>query len=193
MASLYWTTTRQDGQYLDIVGRLGQMKAKGVTFGDFPEHMHWSSPYQFLGVEYGRHIPLSDHGWYVEPQSQLTYSHLGSASYTTNQGNHGYLRDIDSLIGRLGTSIGHKTAHSDYYVNAFWHHEFKGNVDYTLQDKNGNTVVGHDGNGASWLSIGFGGEYRPTNSLALYGDIEKNFGGDVTRNWSWNVGARFSF
>lgn len=193
VASLYWTTTRQDGQYLDIVGRLGQMKAKGVTFGDFPEHMHWSSPYQFLGVEYGRHIPLSDHGWYVEPQSQLTYSHLGSASYTTNQGNHGYLRDIDSLIGRLGTSIGHKTAHSDYYVNAFWHHEFKGNVDYTLQDKNGNTVVGHDGNGASWLSIGFGGEYRPTNSLALYGDIEKNFGGDVTRNWSWNVGARFSF
>ncbi|WP_443686793.1 autotransporter outer membrane beta-barrel domain-containing protein, partial [Phascolarctobacterium faecium] len=30
-------------------------------------------------------------------------------------------------------------------------------------------------------------------NFELYGDVERSFGGDITKNWGANVGFRYSF
>ncbi|WP_368661083.1 autotransporter outer membrane beta-barrel domain-containing protein [Acidaminococcus sp.] len=39
-----------------------------------------------MSVEYGRTIPRGNQGWFVEPQAQFVFGHLGSNGYTTRRG-----------------------------------------------------------------------------------------------------------
>lgn len=192
VGSLYWTKLKNDGQYLDVVGRFGRMKGKMDTYGEFPERGRWSSPYQGLSVEYGKQFK-KENGWYLEPQAQLTYSHLSRGSYTTTQGTHANLSSINSLIGRIGTTFGRKTQSGDYYGMLFWHHEFDGNASCHFLDKNGDTLDGHHDYGGTWLTVGVGGEYRPSDKFTIYADVQKSFGGDVRQKWVWNAGMRWNF
>ncbi|WP_353888202.1 autotransporter outer membrane beta-barrel domain-containing protein [uncultured Acidaminococcus sp.] len=39
-----------------------------------------------MSVEYGQTIPRGNKGWFVEPQAQFVFGHLGSNGYTTRRG-----------------------------------------------------------------------------------------------------------
>ncbi len=47
--------------------------------------------------------------------------------------------------------------------------------------------------GDTWLEVGIGGNITLGKNCELYGEVERSFGGDVTKNWGANVGFRYSF
>lgn len=118
VASIYYTTLWDKGDYLDLVGQWGSANGKIKAFGDYPENARWSGNVYTLSAEYGRRAELSK-GWYAEPQAQLTYSHLSGDTYTSSQGTYGYLEGINSLIFRTGLTAGRKLGRTEYYGKLF--------------------------------------------------------------------------
>lgn len=192
IGTLYYTTLYNSGHYLDLVGKLGRVKGKLDTRGEFPETAKWQSTFYSLSAEYGRKIDY-ENGWYLEPQAQLTYSHLGSDSYTGSQNTEGRLDAIDSLILRAGTTLGRKQGNLDYYAKLFVHHEFAGDTDARFHDKNDDTLLTSYDMGGTWLTAGIGAQMRFSKDFSLYGDIERSFGGDIQKKWEWNLGVRYAF
>lgn len=192
IGTLYYTTLYDSGHYLDLVGKLGRVKGKLDTRGEFPETARWQSIFYSLSAEYGRKLTY-ENGWYLEPQAQLTYSHLGSESYTSSQDTEGHLDAIDSLILRAGTTLGRKQGDLDYYAKLFVHHEFSGDVDARFHDKNDDNLNTSYDMGGTWLTAGIGAQYRITKDVCVYGDAERSFGGDIQKKWEWNLGVRYAF
>ncbi|MDY6084476.1 MAG: autotransporter outer membrane beta-barrel domain-containing protein [Dialister sp.] len=192
IGTLYYTTLYDSGHYLDLVGKLGRVKGKLDTRGEFPETARWQSTFYSLSAEYGRKLAY-ENGWYLEPQAQLAYSHLGSDSYTSSQNTEGHLDAIDSLILRAGATLGRKQGNLDYYAKLFVHHEFAGDTGARFHDKNDDTLITSYDMGGIWLTAGIGAQLRLLKDFWLYGDIERSFGGDIQKKWEWNLGVRYAF
>ncbi len=47
--------------------------------------------------------------------------------------------------------------------------------------------------GDTWLEVGIGGNITLGKNCELYGDVERSFGGDVTKNWGTQRRLRYSF
>ena len=90
--------------------------------------------------------------------------------------------DLNSFIGRLGIVAGKAFSRGDVYVKASLLHEFSGNSSVTMLAANGESY-----------SADNGGNITLCKNCELYGDVERSFGGDVTKNWGANVGFRYSF
>ena len=44
-----------------------------------------------------------------------------------------------------------------------------------------------------WLEYGIGAAFATGKSSHLYFDVERSAGSDFTKDWQWNVGARWMF
>lgn len=194
--TFYNTNLYQKGHYLDLVAKVGKARGDFNLYGDFPERADTDSWFYSASAEYGRKKMMGNNGWYIEPQVQLTWSHLGGDDYTTNQGNHASLDGINSLIFRTGTTIGRHldgNQKSNYYAKVFWNREFSGDTSYNMVDKNG-TRYDHDYDyRGNWWTVGVGGNWAMNDKTNLYLDLEKNFGGELTTRWQVNAGARWAF
>lgn len=195
--SLYNTWLGNKGHYWDLVAKGGRIGRDYTYAGEFPDHGESHNWYYSFSTEYGRKI-INDKGWYVEPQTQLTYGHVNGVDYTTDQGIDVYNGSFNSLVWRLGTTLGKhfgdvKTGKaSNVYVKAYWNKELLGDLDYSLNYENqhlGDT----DNYGGSWWTVGFGANTQIGTKTNAYLDVAKNFGGDIARKWQFNVGLRWNW
>ena len=66
-----------------------------------------------ISAEYGRKKMLGDKGWYAEPLAQLTYGRVNSTDYTTDQLVDVHTGAMNSLIGRLGVTLGKEISNKE--------------------------------------------------------------------------------
>jgi len=192
--SFYNTEIGSKGHYLDVVFKVSNLendfkvydtKNNKIT-GDF------NNTGVSLSAEYGRKNVLHN-GWYIEPQAQFTLGYLGGDSYTTSNGIEVSQSGIKSAVGRIGFNIGKEVGSKGVvYAKANLLHEFGGAYDVTMYDGRDRVKVGDTFND-TWFEYGVGAAFAAGKNSHVYLDVERSSGSDFTKDWQWNIGARWTF
>lgn len=192
--SFYNTEIGSKGHYLDVVFKVSNLdndfkvydtKNNKIT-GDF------NNTGVSLSAEYGRKNVLHN-GWYIEPQAQVTLGYLGGDSYTTSNGIEVSQSGIKSAVGRIGFNIGKEVGSKGVvYAKANLLHEFGGGYDVTMYDGRDGVKVGDTFND-TWFEYGVGAAFAAGKNSHVYLDVERSSGSDFTKDWQWNIGARWTF
>lgn len=194
--SIYKSWAGYDDQYFDIIGKYSHIDNEYKSFNSANEKMKadyntWSGS---LGIEYGKKKWSNDKKWYIQPNVQLNYTYVDGKSYTTSSSIRAEQKDINSLIGKAGFYAGHEFEKSSHFVKASLLHEFMGDHGVDIKGKDAELrkrVNGKD----SWFEIGIGGDFKvgKTDSMNIYYEIERTYGGDFETNWQASVGVRYRF
>ena len=192
--SFYNTEIGSKGHYLDLVFKISNMDNDFTVYdtnsnkitGDF------NNTGVALSAEYGRKNELKN-GWYVEPQAQFTLGYLGGDNYTASNGIQVSQSGIKSAVGRIGFNIGKQVGSKGViYAKANLLHEFGGGYDVTMTDSTGRVKVSDSFND-TWFEYGIGAALAAGKNSHVYFDVERSAGSDFTKDWQWNVGARWMF
>ena len=194
--SFYRIWFGQNGHYLDVVGRIGRLNAEGTTrlFDGDESKSSFGTWYQQASVEWGRKKVLND-AWYIEPQSQLQYTHINGYDFRTNDGVGQDFDSVHSLIGRLGFRLGKDIdAHKSWYFKADILHEFAGNRTFDLTSVDGLERIRYDKtNHDTWYDIGAGLTAKLSHDRSLWFELERTFNGSYGRDWEINGGMTWRF
>lgn len=191
--AVYGSNLRDDGSFIDLIAKYAHMKNDfdvngGVGSGDY------STNGLSFSAEYGKRF--HQEGYWIEPQAELTYGRVSSADFTTKRGAKVHQDSMDSLVGRLGFSLGKDIKQGNVYVRASYLYDFNGET--WVQMTSG--VVGSDRApvyktdlGGGWWEFGVGTNLDLGHDTHFYLDVETTAGGDVDTPWQWNAGVRYSF
>ncbi len=198
--ALYGTWLGDGGQYLDLVLKGSKLNNEYTVYNDMRHKLagdydNWGTS---LSVEYGKKLSRND-GFYVEPQAQLTYARLNSASYNAHSdfggGKDMYVDQgsMNSLIGRLGISIGKNNDRGGLYAKVSLAHEFCGSMTTAFSAVNEPTSSVSQDFGDTWWEFNIGGNQMISKNTYLYADLSKTVGGDIDVKWKANAGMRWTF
>ena len=199
VGSIYGTKVFDDGQYVDIVGKIGRAENDYTVYnaeGHKLDGDYHATGYG-LSVEYGKRFGTA--ASYVEPQIQLLFSRLGSADYDAasdfdgDKKMHVHQDSMSSFIGRLGIAAGRATEKGNLYAKASILHEFKGDTAATFSAEGEDTSRVEQDFGDTWAELTLGGVYRLNGSNLFYANVTRGFGGDYKVEWKINAGLRFAF
>jgi autotransporter family porin len=88
-----------------------------------------------FSLESGYRFDLTPDGFYLQPQAQLAFAHVGDDSFKDDAGSTITLESADSLRGRLGARIGQELtsdsggARGNFYLEASVNQEFLGDTE----------------------------------------------------------------
>lgn len=186
--TLYGSKLNDDGSYIDIVGKYSRLNHDlRNTWGDGEYDANGYS----IGVEVGKRFQQGN-GFWIEPQAQLTYGHVGSANYTAGDIKVA-LDGMESLVGRAGVRFGKDLDNGNIYLRASYLYDFDGETGVTFTNAEGRERSFDQDLGGGWCEVGIGTNINLSDATHLYFDIEKTYGGDITTDWKWNAGIRYSF
>ncbi|MCQ5210487.1 autotransporter outer membrane beta-barrel domain-containing protein [Megasphaera massiliensis] len=194
--SLYHTWLGNNGQYVDVVGRIGKVMGNSHTFliNGTQSDSSFGTWYQQASVETGKTYDLED-GWYFEPQAQLQYTHMNSKSYTSSDGINHDLDSVNSFIGRLGFRLGQKmNDKTSWYVKGDILHEFSGDGGIMLTSANGLERIDYNRDGKdTWYDLGAGLTAELSPASSVWFEFERKFSGSYSNNWEFNGGISWKF
>lgn len=194
--AVYGSNLRDDGSFIDLIAKYAHMKNDfdvngGVGSGDY------STNGLSFSAEYGKRF--QQEGYWIEPQAELTYGRVSSADFTTKNGARVakvHQDSMDSLVGRLGFSLGKDIKQGNVYIRASYLYDFKGETWAQMTSE----AVGSDRApvyktdlGGGWWEFGVGTNLNLGHDTHFYLDVETTAGGDVDTPWQWNAGVRYSF
>ena len=187
--AIYGSNLRDDGSFIDLIAKYAHMKNDfdvngGVGSGDY------STNGLSFSAEYGKRF--QQEGYWIEPQAELTYGRVSSADFTTKRGAKVHQDSMDSLVGRLGFSLGKDIKQGNVYVRASYLYDFQGDTSVTMS-KNGAVTPFKTDLGGGWWEFGVGTNLNLGHDTHFYLDVETTAGGDVDTPWQWNAGVRYSF
>lgn len=187
--AIYGSNLRDDGSFIDLIAKYAHMKNDfdvngGVGSGDY------STNGLSFSAEYGKRF--QQEGYWIEPQAELTYGRVSSADFTTKRGAKVHQDSMDSLVGRLGFSLGKDIKQGNVYVRASYLYDFQGDTSVTMS-KEGATTPFKTDLGGGWWEFGVGTNLNLGHDTHFYLDVETTAGGDVDTLWQWNAGVRYSF
>ena len=194
---LYQTQLRESGHYLDFIYKFDKYKNDfhvADTAGQAISGKYGNNAMS-LSAEYGRQNQLK-HGWYVEPQSELTLGYMWGNDFVTSNNIRVEQKNMPALIGRLGLNVGRNVGEKfNFYVKASINHDFLGGYDVQMTDLNNSEKrqYADDSFGSSWFDYGAGFSIKAGKDCYAYFDIERAMGGEYKKNWDWNAGLRWSF
>ena len=187
--AVYGSNLRDDGSFIDLIAKYAHMKNDfdvngGVGSGDY------STNGLSFSAEYGKRF--QQEGYWIEPQAELTYGRVSSADFTTKRGAKVHQDSMDSLVGRLGFSLGKDIKQGNVYVRASYLYDFQGDTSVTMS-KDGAVTPFKTDLGGGWWEFGVGTNLNLGHDTHFYLDVETTAGGDVDTPWQWNAGVRYSF
>lgn len=187
--AVYGSNLRDDGSFIDLIAKYAHMKNDfavngGVGSGDY------STNGLSFSAEYGKRF--HQESYWIEPQAELTYGRVSSADFTTKNGASVHQDSIDSLVGRLGFSLGKDIKQGNVYVRASYLYDFQGDTSVTMS-KGGAATPFKTDLGGGWWEFGVGTNLDLGHDTHFYLDVETTAGGDVDTPWQWNAGVRYSF
>ncbi len=187
--AVYGSNLRDDGSFIDLIAKYAHMKNDfdvngGVGGGDY------STNGLSFSAEYGKRF--HQEGYWIEPQAELTYGRVSSVDFTTKNGASVHQDSMDSLVGRLGFSLGKDIKQGNVYVRASYLYDFQGDTSVTMS-KGGAATPFKTDLGGGWWEFGVGTNLDLGHDTHFYLDVETTAGGDVDTPWQWNAGVRYSF
>lgn len=196
MFGLYGSYAGNRGHFADLIVKYGRVNS---DFNTDKNGNSYDSDYGSNGfsitTEYGYRQNLKD-DFYIEPQAELTYSHIGSSDYTMSlNGKEGaavYNDAFKSLIGRVGFTLGRQQEAGNIYAKLSLAHEFQGDI--ATQASYGDVTRNYTTGGSdTWIEYGIGFNNKLSKGTNLYGEIERTTGSIVKTKWRANLGLRYSF
>lgn len=147
--AVYGSNLRDDGSFIDLIAKYAHMKNDfdvngGVGSGDY------STNGLSFSAEYGKRF--HQEGYWIEPQAELTYGRVSSADFTTKNGASVHQDSMDSLVGRLGFSLGKDIKQGNVYVRASYLYDFQGDTSVTMSKDGAATSFKTDLGGVMLLS-----------------------------------------
>lgn len=187
--AVYGSNLREDGSFIDLIAKYAHMKNDfdvngGVGSGDY------STNGLSFSAEYGKRF--HQESYWIEPQAELTYGRVSSADFMTKNGASVHQDSMDSLVGRLGFSLGKDIKQGNVYVRASYLYDFQGDTSVTMS-KGGAATPFKTDLGGGWWEFGVGTNLDLGHDTHFYLDVETTAGGDVDTPWQWNAGVRYSF
>ena len=197
--SLYASKLFDNGAYLDIEGKAGRVENRYHVYNAFGHRLDgdYGSNGYGLSVEYGKRFGSEAN--YIEPSARISWGHLDSADYNGRsdfdggKSMHIHQDGMDTLVGRLGISLGRKTERADYYLKAGLFHEFKGDTTSTFSAANEPTTSVDQNFKDTWAELTLGGTWQVGKATYIYADFTRSFGGDYEMQWKANAGIRYRF
>ncbi len=193
---VYGGWVSDNGQFVDVIVKRHRMETDGKlrsTAGakNAFDYYNWGTS---VSVEYGWRFNCPSTNFWVEPQAELMYGRLDSVDFRTSQGARVSQDAVESLIGRLGASVGYTFDQNrgSAYFKASVLHDWKGETDSDVT-ANGATRSFHDDLGGTWGEFALGGTYNVTDSFSAYGDVMTTTGSPVRNPWQISVGVRYNF
>ena len=190
--AVYGSYLADNGSFIDLIAKYARMDndyktVTGAGSGDYETNGY------SLSAEYGKRF-TKDNGFWIEPQVELTYGKVSSVDYLTANKVQVSQGDTNSLVGRLGFSLGKDIKQGNVYVRASYLYDFDGETDVKMVDTVSGTPASYKQDlGGGWWEVGVGTNLNLSDATHLYFDVEKTFGGNVATPWQWNAGVRWSF
>ena len=187
---VYGSYLKDDGSFIDLVAKYARIDSDfnasgGVGSGDYNTNGY------SVSAEYGKRFEQGN-GFWIEPQVELTYGTVGAVDYTTGNGAKVRQEGMDSLVGRVGFSIGKDIKAGNIYARASYLYDFDGETEVTMSHSGISDVYEQD-LGGGWFEVGLGANINLSDATHLYFDVEKTYGGDVATPWQWSAGMRWTF
>ena len=189
----YGSYFNESGCFLDSMLKIGRIDADyDLRTSAGKESADYMLTGAIFGIETGHRWNIQN--YFIEPQVQLTYSHLRAENYTSSIGRDVKFDDMSSLIGRVGVMAGMQFAENRgaAYVKASYNHDFLGDVEGNYE-YNGAVRTFDDELDDNWGEVSLGGSYQVTDSVNTFVDVGTGFGGDIDQKWRVNLGARYVF
>ena len=189
--AVYGSYLSESGSFVDLIAKYARMDndyktVTGAGSGDYETNGY------SLSAEYGKRF-TKDNGFWIEPQVELTYGRVGSADYVTANKVQVRQDEMNSLVGRLGFSLGKDIKQGNVYVRASYLYDFDGETDVKMLSASGAAASYKQDLGGGWWEVGVGTNLNLSDATHLYFDVEKTYGGNVATPWQWNAGVRWSF
>lgn len=187
---VYGSYLKDDGSFIDLVAKYARIDSDfnangGVGSGDYNTNGY------SISAEYGKRFEQGN-GFWIEPQVELTYGTVGAVDYTTSNGAKVRQEGMDSLVGRVGFSLGKDIKAGNIYARASCLYDFDGETEVTMSHSGISDVYEQD-LGGGWFEVGLGANINLSDATHLYFDVEKTYGGDVATPWQWSAGMRWTF
>lgn len=190
----YATWLLEDGYYLDGVVKLNRFHNESrVAMSD---GANAKGSYSSSGVggslEFGRHIRFGE-DYFVEPYAQLTSVWVRGDRYALDNGMQASNKRTQSVVGKLGTSVGRSIRLQDGgvlqpYVRVAAAQEFSRNNQVRVNTSRfDNDVSG------SRAELGAGVSVTLSERLQLHADFDYMKGSRVEQPWGTNVGLKLAF
>lgn len=193
--ALYALWTHEQGSFVDMVMKAGRISTDFDFYnlhGGAADNGTLDQTGFILSVETGHRFALPMNT-FVEPQIQLQYSRLSSVDETTAE-RRVKLDSSNSLIGRVGVMAGIECPNDrgTLWLKASALRDFKGDVDGKAAMADGTSPFEiHQELDQSWGELALGADFKVTDNVYTFADVQKSFGGDIELDWRANVGAKF--
>lgn len=194
-AGLYATwLDEDDGYYFDgaiKANRLNNDSKVGLSDGKQAKG-NYSTNALGASVEVGRHIKLDD-DFFIEPFAQASVVKVQGKSYSLDNGLNAKGEHTDSVLGKLGVTVGRDFVLDDGsvlqpYLRGGVAHEFAKNNKVTVNNQ------AFDNNlSGSRIELGAGVAVSLSKKLQLHADFDYGQGKHVDQPWGANVGMRYSW
>lgn len=189
------THVYDSGHYLDMVGKVGRVSRSLDYRSPLSETLNDAantrSTYYGLSAEWGREKTYVN-GTYIVPQIQLSYGHLGGASYHSENNIDGYINGTNSLVLRAGLILGQKKQASNLYAKAFVNHEYSGNTSGNFYDGT-DTLSIQQKEPRTWYTLGLGYTYQKDILNSAYFNLSTDLGKDRKQSYQVSVGITHKF
>ena len=184
----YGLWMNDNGQFVDVVARLGSAKTDMTVDGDKKGSM--DNIVTALSGEFGWRFDLAK-SVYIEPQVELAYTHVDADDLSLSNGSTYRFDNANSLMGRAGFALGLQCPENGNtaYLRMSAVHEFLG--DNAVTGSNG-TVYEVDGKD-TWVEYGLGANFNLTKSTYVWADVERTSGGALDEDWRATLGVRYAF
>ena len=189
--AVYGSKLNEDGSFIDLIAKYARLEHEFDAVGGIGKGEYDTNGYS-VSAEYGKRFDKGN-GFWVEPQVELTYGKVGSVNYATDKAM-AYQDGMESLVGRVGFSLGKDIKDGNVYVRASYLYDFDGETEVTMMSKDGKASDTYEQDlGGGWFEVGVGTNINLSDATYVYFDVEKTYGGDVATPWQWNAGVRYSF
>jgi len=190
----YGTWLSEGGYYLDGVVKLNQFHNESkVAMSDGTKAKgNYSSKALGGSLEVGKHIKLGDE-YFVEPFAQVSSVWIDGSSYTLDNGMQARTNQTQSMLGKVGSTLGRSFALKDGgvvkpYARVALAHEFSRSNDVSVNGQRfDNDLFG------SRAELGAGVSVSLSERLQVHADFDYMKGEHVEQPWGANVGLRLAF
>lgn len=189
--ALYGTRHNKSGDNVDVILKHGRIKGDIETYGIGANSGDYDTNATSLSVEYNKRLEQKSNT-FIEPQLQLTLTHINGSDFTTDRDITVHSDGINSAIGRLGLAVGKQYRGGDVYFKTSLLHEFGGSSNLLLTST-GESYGESKQYGGTWCELALGGNVNLSKDNDLYFDVTRSFGGDFQKQWQVNAGLRWSF
>jgi outer membrane autotransporter protein len=190
----YGTWLSEEGYYVDGVLKLNKFHNESeVAMSDQTKAKgNYANTGIGGSVEFGKHIKLAD-DFFLEPFAQMAAVVIQGDHYTLDNGLEAKSNRTQSVLGKVGTSVGRNIALKDGgvlqpYVRVAVAHEFARSNEVRVNDTRFNNELF-----GSRAELGAGVAVSLSKRLQVHADFDYMKGNNVEQPWGANVGVRFAF